>query len=59
MENSPPHSKIAPLKRLKLRNWEKNRREFWRRPFFFFFGDHLILGAEKTFEFRISVEKSL
>ena len=37
MENSPPHSKRAPLKRLNMRNWKKNRPEFWRRPFFFFF----------------------
>ena len=37
MENSPPHTKRAPLKRLNLRNWVKNRPEFWRRPFFFFF----------------------
>ena len=34
---APPIRKEPPLKRLNLRNWEKNRREFWRRPFFFFF----------------------
>ena len=33
---APPHTKRAPLKRLNLRNWEKNRPEIWRRPFFFF-----------------------
>ena len=37
MENSPPIRKEPPLKRLNLRNREKNRPEFWRRPFFFFF----------------------
>ena len=47
MENSPPHTKRAPLKRLNLRNWEKNRPEFWRRPFFYF-GDHLILGGKNV-----------
>ena len=47
MENSPPHTKRAP-KRLNLRNWKKNRPEFWRRPFFFFFGDHLILGRKNV-----------
>ena len=46
MENSPPIRKEPPLKRLNLRNWKKNRPEFWRRPFFFFFGDHLILGGK-------------
>ena len=30
----PPIRKEPPLKRLNLRNWEKNRPEFWRRPFF-------------------------
>ena len=34
---APPIRKEPPLKRLNLRNWEKNRPEFWRRPFFFFF----------------------
>ena len=46
---APPIRKQPPLKRLKLRNWEKNRPKFWRRPFFFFFfffGDHLILGGK-------------
>ena len=54
-----PHTKIAPLKRLNLRNWEKNRPEFWRRPFFFFFLEITWFWAEKTFEFWISAEKSL
>ena len=62
MENSPPHSKTAPLKRLNLRNWTKNPSNFGRKIsdfgrkftlnfgedlFFFFFGDHLILGGKK------------
>ena len=47
MENSPPIRKEPPLKRSNLRNWKKNHPEFWRRPFFFyFFGDHLILGGK-------------
>ena len=37
MENSPPHLKTAPLKRLNLRIWTKYQSKFWRRPFFFFF----------------------
>ena len=45
---APPIRKEPPLKRLSLRNWEKNRPEFWRRPFFFFFGDHLILGGKNV-----------
>ena len=46
---APPTRKEPPLKRLNLRNWEKNRPEFWRRPFFFFFfGDHLILGGKNV-----------
>ena len=50
MENSPPIRKEPPLKRLNLRNWEKNCPEIWRRPFFFFFffGDHLILGGKNV-----------
>ena len=32
-----PIRKESPFKRLNLRNWEKNRPEFWRRPFFFYF----------------------
>ena len=34
---APPIRKEPPLTRLNLRNWEKNRPEYWRRPFFFFF----------------------
>ena len=45
MENSPPIRKQPPLKRLNLRNWTKFQAQFWWRPFFFFFGDHLILGG--------------
>ena len=33
---APPIRKEPPLIRLNLRNWEKNRPECWRRPFFFF-----------------------
>ena len=29
MENSPPHLKTAPLKRLNLRNWTKYQSQFW------------------------------
>ena len=47
---APPIRKEPPLKRLNMRNWKKNRPEFWRRPFFFFFffGDHLILGEKNV-----------
>ena len=48
MENSPPIRKEPPLKRLNMRNWKKNRPEFWRRPFFLEITWFL---AEKTFEF--------
>ena len=43
---APPIRKEPPLKGLNLWIWEKNRPEFWRRPFFFFFGGHLILGGK-------------
>ena len=33
---APPIRKEPPLIRLNLRNWEKNRPEFWLKPFFFF-----------------------
>ena len=35
IENSPPHRKTAPLKRLNFRVWPKNQSKFWWRPFFF------------------------
>ena len=53
MENSPPHSKTAPLKR---QNWTKYQSQFWWRPFiyFFFFGDHLILGGKNLWISELS-----
>ena len=54
---APPIRKEPPLIRLNLRNWKKNRPEFWRRPFFFL--EITQFWAEKTFEFWISAEKSL
>ena len=47
MENSPPHTKRAPPQTFELAKfWKKNRPEFWRRPFFFFY--HLILGGKNV-----------
>ena len=43
---APSIRKQPPLKRLNLRIWTKYQSKFWRRPFFFFFGDHLILGGK-------------
>ena len=38
MENSPPPYEKSPPQTFKLAKfWKKNRPEFWRRPFFFFF----------------------
>ena len=52
MENSPPIRKEPPLKRLKLRNWEKNRSEFWRRPFFFWRSPNFGRKKRLNFGFR-------
>ena len=44
---APPIRTQPPLKRLKFRFWPKNQSQFrWRPFFFFFFGDHLILGGK-------------
>ena len=54
MENSPPHTKRAPLKRLNLRNWKKNHSEFWQRPFlilFYFFWRSPNFGRKKPLNF--------
>ena len=58
IENSPPHRKTAPLKRLNFRIWPKNQSQFRRRPFFYFL-ETTCFWAEKTFEFRIWAEKSV
>ena len=49
---APPIQKEPPLIRLNLRNWEKNRPEFWRRPcFFFFFWRSRKFGRKKRLNF--------
>ena len=55
---APPIRKQPPLKRLNLRNWTKYQSQVWPRSFFFFL-EITLFWAEKTFEFRISAEKSL
>ena len=54
---APPIEKQPPLKRLNFRIWPKNQSQFRRRPFFFL--ETTWIWAEKTFEFRISAEKSV
>ena len=56
IENSPPIGKQPPLKRLNFRIWPKNQSQFRWRPLFFL--ETTWFWAEKTFEFRISAEKS-
>ena len=48
MENSPPHTKRAPLRRLNLRNLGEKSLWILAKTFFFFFGDHLILGGKNV-----------
>ena len=46
LKKAPHIQKQHPLKRLNFRYWPKNQSDLRRRPFFFFFEDHLILGEK-------------
>ena len=56
--NSAPVRDASPPTSLNLTNPAEKSFAILVKTFFFFFGDHLILGGKK-FEYLLSVEKSL
>ena len=46
--NLAPFRDASPPTDLNVTNPAKNQSQFWWRPFFFFFGDHLILGEKNV-----------
>ena len=59
MENSPPHSKTAPPQTSEFAKLDEIAASILVKTFGFFFLEITQFWAEKTFEFRISAEKSL
>ena len=56
---APPHSKTAPPQTSEFAKLDEILVSILVKTFFFFFLEITKFWAEKTFEFRISAEKSL